>query len=143
MRTFATVVVAALAAIALALCVGAVWAVATMFTRDQAPWMVLPAALVAVLATAAVPPRLRLVRALAAAVLTIVSVAYAYALSAASVVAGSLDVPFLQTLVRMGPEMAFAIADARTGPVAIAIVVVGALGAGVAAWWVAGRAARA
>ena len=140
MRAFATMLVSALAAIALALCVGAVWAVATLFTGDQAPWMVLPAAFMAIVGSTAVPNRLRLLRAFAAAVLTVVSVAYAYALAAATIVAGSLDVPFLTTLVRMGPEMAFAIADARTGPVALAIVVVGALGAGAAAWWRAGRA---
>jgi len=140
MRAFATALVAALAAIALALCVGAIWAVATLFTRDQAPWMVVPAALVAVLASAAVPARLRLLRALAAGALTVVSVAYAYALAAATVVAGSLDVPFLATLARMGPEMTFAIADARTGPVALAIVVLGAIAAASAAWWRAGKA---
>lgn len=140
MRALFATLVAALAAIALALCVGAVWAVATLVTRDQAPWMVVPAALVAVVASAAVPKDRRVLRALAAATLTMLSVTYAYALAAATVVAGSLDVPFLATLVRMGPEMTFAIADARTGPLALSVLVMGALAAGAAAWWRAGKA---
>jgi N-acyl-L-homoserine lactone synthetase len=97
-------------------------------------------ALASTATSAVVPNRLRLLRALTAAGLTAISVAYAYALAAATVVAGSLDVPFFATLVRMGPEMTFAIADARTGPIAIAVLAFGALAAATAAWWRAGRA---
>lgn len=143
MRTFISAAGATLAGVLLSLCVGAVWAVVALFTRDQAAWMVLPAALVAVAGSASVPPRLRWLRALFAIVLTFVSVAYAFALIAASIVAGSLDVPLLVTLGRIGPEMAFALAKARTGPVALAMLAAGALLAACLAFWRAGRAAQA
>ena len=99
MRTLVSAAGSTLAGVLLSLCVGAVWAVVTLFTRDQAPWMVLPAALVAVAGSAFVPPRRPWLRAIVAAILTGVSVAYAFALAAASIVAGSLDVPLLVTLV--------------------------------------------
>ncbi len=143
MRTLVSAAGSTLAGVLLSLCVGAVWAVVTLFTRDQAPWMVLPAALVAVAGSAFVPPRRPWLRAIVAAILTGVSVAYAFALVAASIVAGSLDVPLLVTLGRIGPEMAFAIASARTGPVAIAMLAAGALLAATLAFRRASRAAQA
>ena len=54
MRTLVSAAGSTLAGVLLSLCVGAVWAVVTLFTRDQAPWMVLPAALVAVVSVPAV-----------------------------------------------------------------------------------------
>ena len=67
MRTLVSAAGSTLAGVLLSLCVGAVWAVVTLFTRDQAPWMVLPAAFVAVAGSAFVPPRRPWLRAIVAA----------------------------------------------------------------------------
>lgn len=130
-----------LAALALALCAGAVWSVVTVLTGDQAAWMALPAAAVAVFACAALSrPALR---AATAAACTLLSALYAYTLGAASVVAMSLGVPFVESLRGIGPEMALAIANARTGPVASAIVLGCALAAAAVAYrWPRSTASR-
>ena len=121
-----------LAALLLALCAGAVWSVATVLSGNQAPWMALPAAALAVFACSSL--RSRAWRALTAFLCTLISAVYAWVLAAASVVSSSLAVPFGESLLGIGPEMALAIASARTGPLAASFVLAVALAAGAVAW---------
>ena len=121
-----------LAALLLALCAGAVWSVVTVITGNQAPWMALPAAALAVFGCSSL--RSRAWRAFAAVACTLISAVYAWVLGAASVVSASLAVPFGESLRSIGPEMALAIATARTGPLAASFVLAVALVAGAVAW---------
>src|SRR5437773_1757914 len=96
-------------AVLLALCIGAIWPVAQLIASSDAPWMALVAAAVAVFAVASVGLGTAATRALLAAALTALSIAYAQYLSASAVVTGMLGISFRSVVAMIGPEMAFAL----------------------------------
>lgn len=127
-------VFAFMTALLLALCVGAVWPVVALFSRGDAAWMALAAGLVAACSVGLLAIETPWVRALLAAALTLVSIAYAKYLTAAAAVTAVMGLPFRVVVATIGPEMAFAIARARLTPVdrllllaGVALAVVGAL----------------
>lgn len=78
----------------LALCAGAAWSVVALVTGGTAAWMVVPAAVVVVWSLGFMPPLPNAARAIVAPLLLVASVSYAHFLSAASIVASQLGVPF-------------------------------------------------
>ena len=98
----------------LALCAGAIWSVVALLTDGSANWMVLPAAAVVVWSLGFMPPLSGPARAVVAFLLLLACIVYAQLLNAASVLAGQLGLPFKEALLTMGPELAWAVARART-----------------------------
>ena len=119
------------AALLLALCAGAVWSVVALIVGGDAAFMALPAALVVLHGLAYVKASTRFANVAAALVLYGVAVAYAHYLNAASVVSAQLGLEFLDVLRDVGPEMATALALARTTPLDTATIAL--VGVGLAA----------
>ena len=119
------------AALLLALCAGAVWSVVALLVRGDAPFMAAPTAIVVVYALDYLKLPRGGARAAGALLLYAAAIVYAHYLNAASIVAAQLGVSFVDALVRVGPEMAYALATARGNGVDLAILVaIGALLAG-------------
>ena len=118
---------AAITALLLALCVGAVWPVIGMILHSDAAWMGIAAAVVAGFGAGMLALPRAWARAVVALLLTAVSIAYAQYLNAAAVVTGAIGIPFRAVVSTMGPEMAFALARARmssTGALVMALALV-------------------
>ncbi|HVF34798.1 MAG TPA: hypothetical protein VND91_05690 [Candidatus Saccharimonadia bacterium] len=107
----------AAAAMLLALCAGAIWAVVALILGDDVSWMAAPTALVVLYAISSTKVAARPARAAAALVLYAAAVVYAQYLHSASVVASQLGIGFYDALSGIGPEMAYALATARGGVV--------------------------
>lgn len=101
------------AALLLALCAGAAWAVVALIMGDGAAWMSVPAALVTYHGLSYLKPASRVARAGSVLALYACTVAYAHYLLSASIVSSQLGLHFRDVLWNVGPEMAIALATSR------------------------------
>lgn len=92
---------------------GAVWAMVAILARQPVPWMALPMAWAAVLASRSLGLRSRWALALAAGLLAAGGTAYALGLAAIDRLARMLGRGFMETAIAAGPEMIAALAWAR------------------------------
>lgn len=101
---------------------GAAWAMVAILARQPVPWMALPMAYAAVLASRSLDLRSRWALALAAGLLAAGGTAYALALAAADRLARMLGRGFMETAIAAGPEMIAALAWARLDGVGRVVV---------------------
>jgi hypothetical protein len=134
-------VVSLIAAIALALCAGALWSLVSLVLRGDAAWMAAPAALVAVIGAGFIKSAHRAVAATLALALTLLAAVYALYLNAATLIATRLGLDLGTALRDIGPEMATALMRARLDATDFSLIGGSALLAGAIAWRRAARRA--
>ncbi len=88
---------------------GAVWALVAILARQPVPWLALPMAWVAILASRSLGLRSRWAVGLAAGLFAIGGSAYALALAATDRLARMLGRAFVETAIAAGPEMILAL----------------------------------
>ena len=125
--------VSAVIVVMIALAAGAVWAMVALWFGRPFAVLALPLGAVVGVATRAAGFGRRWSGALGAALLTLVASAYAQGLIASTSVALAMGFNLLDTLKRIGPEMAFAVAWARAAPADLALFGVAAVIAAVLA----------
>lgn len=104
---------------------GALWAMAAIVSRELLPWMALPMAAVAVLATRSLQLRGRWARGLVAAMFTLGGTAYALTFATTERLARMLGRGFVETAVTGGPEMIAALAWTRLDGIGFALMLAG------------------
>lgn len=117
---------------------GALWAMASIITRDLLPWMALPMAAAAVFATRSLQLRGRWARSLMAALFASGGTVYALGFATTERLARMLGRGFLETAITAGPEMIAALAWSRLSTFGLAVVALGPL---VAMLWALQRGA--
>jgi len=93
--------------------VGAMWAMVAILARQPVPWLALPMAFAAVLASRSLELRSRWALAATAGLLAIGGSAYALGIAATDRLARMLGRGFLETATAAGPEMIAALAWTR------------------------------
>jgi hypothetical protein len=137
--------VGALAAIMAASCAGAVWALMRLITGNQAALLAILCAVLLVYLLQKLAFGAGIVRAVAAALLTTIAIVHACYIAAAGMIAAEMSFGLLESMRRIGPEMAFAMARAHTSIFDIAvyaIAVILAFALGYKEWRGAGKKIR-
>jgi len=93
--------------------VGAIWAMVAILARQPLPWLALPMAYAAVIASRSLDLRSRWALGLAAFLFAIGGTVYALVLAATDRLARMLGRGFIETAITAGPEMVAALAWAR------------------------------